>query len=312
LNIFKTTAKINSIFLAVILIAGTFAAVYPSFILGVQAQSGPYNYGMDNSYEPEREYENSYSYGPEYQPGYKDRDYNEYEQDYEMDRYETSYQHDYNEQPKEYPSYKEDYKQEYPQYGKDNNSYKSKDKERSSVSINKVNCINNNVNINGNNTGDINVGNSGRLASSQGTDGEGYLGVGSSGGNGQEYDNGYKKQKGESFNCIINNNNTNNNFGAGNATDGNGDIIDTCEECFLDVLGPTDLTVFENYLNGLVEPTEYHNLAEYCTFTQVLIDSGTSPIVLEENINGILVNAGIVLEPIEITNLVACLFEALG
>jgi hypothetical protein len=163
-----------------------------------------------------------------------------------MDSYETSYQNNYNEQPAEYPSYKEDYKQEYPQYGKDNNSYKSKDKERGSVSINKVNCINNNVNINGNNTGDINVGNSGRTTSNSGTDGEGYLGGGSSDG----YGEGYNKQKGESFNCIINNNNTNNNFGAaGNATDGNGDIVSECEECFRLILTPEQLTALELLLD---------------------------------------------------------------
>src|SRR5215211_1963251 len=60
------------------------------------------------------------------------------------------------EQQTEYPSYQQDYKQS---YGKDN-SYKSKD----SVSIKKLNCINTNfVNL-GNNTGDFNIGNNGRVA----------------------------------------------------------------------------------------------------------------------------------------------------
>jgi preprotein translocase subunit SecF len=46
LSIIKATAKINSIFLAVVLIVGTLAAVYSSFIIGVQAQA---EYGYDNN-----------------------------------------------------------------------------------------------------------------------------------------------------------------------------------------------------------------------------------------------------------------------
>ena len=45
----KTT---NAIFLAVVLIAGTFAAISPTFIIGVNAQSESFNYGY-NSYEQE-------------------------------------------------------------------------------------------------------------------------------------------------------------------------------------------------------------------------------------------------------------------
>ncbi len=47
MNINVTTAKINSIFLAVVLVVGTFAAVYPSFIIGVNAQAER-DYGYDN------------------------------------------------------------------------------------------------------------------------------------------------------------------------------------------------------------------------------------------------------------------------
>ncbi len=51
MSIIKPTAKVNSIFLAVVLIVGTFAAVYPSFIIGIQAQA---EYGYDsNSYNSE-------------------------------------------------------------------------------------------------------------------------------------------------------------------------------------------------------------------------------------------------------------------
>jgi len=129
------------------------------------------------------------SYEPIYPSEYTDNQYNTYE-------------------PREYTS---------------DNNYKSKKDSSNSVSINKLKCINNNVNINGNNTGDINVGNSGRSASSPGTDDEGYLGVGSSGGGnyGEGYDNGYKKQKDQGFTCIINNNNNNTNIvaGGGNITE---------------------------------------------------------------------------------------------
>ena len=55
MNIIQKTAKINSIFLAIVLIAGTFAAVYPSFIIGIQAQS-------EYEYEYENENENGYRY----------------------------------------------------------------------------------------------------------------------------------------------------------------------------------------------------------------------------------------------------------
>jgi hypothetical protein len=140
-----------------------------------------------------------------------------YEMDDRYDSYEPDYSDRNNYEPTEYPSYQPDYKPEYPS----DNSYKSKKDSSNSVSLNKLKCINNNVNINGNNTGNINVGNSGRAATGPGTD-EGYLGVGSSGGNyGEGYDNGYKKQKDQGFTCIINNNNNNTNIvaGGGNITE---------------------------------------------------------------------------------------------
>jgi hypothetical protein len=54
----KTT---NAIFLAIVLIAGTFAAISPSsFITGVHAQSQPDNYGMDDSYDKKSYGKDSY------------------------------------------------------------------------------------------------------------------------------------------------------------------------------------------------------------------------------------------------------------
>ena len=50
-----STKKINACFLAIVFLAGTFAAITPSFIIGVNAQAEP-DYGMDqryNSYEPD-------------------------------------------------------------------------------------------------------------------------------------------------------------------------------------------------------------------------------------------------------------------
>jgi hypothetical protein len=98
-----------------------------------------------------------------------------------------------------------------------NNNYKSKD---TNVNINKIKCINDNININGINSGDVDVCN-------KGAD-KGYLGAYSSGGSGygigggyDGYYDGYKK-KGKGFDdCVINNNNTNTNIvsvGGGNQT----------------------------------------------------------------------------------------------
>lgn len=69
MNIIQKTAKFNSIFLAIVLIAGTFAAVYPSFIIGVQAQAEYENsYGYDNN--------DNYSYNSEYSSsGYPSTEY---------------------------------------------------------------------------------------------------------------------------------------------------------------------------------------------------------------------------------------------
>ena len=102
-------------------------------------------------------------------------------------------------------------------YGKDNNYDKSKDS--SSVNLNKVNCINTNININGENTGDVNVGNNGRVAptaaaaTAEGGTEERDLSASSFGGrnNDGETNTGYdyKYQKDKGFVCITNNNNNN-------------------------------------------------------------------------------------------------------
>jgi hypothetical protein len=101
----------------------------------------------------------------------------------------------------DYTGYGDDYKQQ-SIYSYDNN-YKSKD----SDFIKKIKCNNNNININGENTGDINLGNDGQGSAAAG---EGYLSAGSSGGSGYDRE-GYNKK---GFDCVTNsNNNSNNNEG---------------------------------------------------------------------------------------------------
>ena len=188
----------------------------------------------------------------------------------------------------------------YPSYVKDDRDKSTKDSKKS-VSINKLKSININLNINGNNAGDINLGNKGareRYVDTYSSNGGGY---------GGGYD-GHNKKNDKGFECIINNNNTNTNIvtgggnitnGGGNATDGN--VTDTCEECFLEALGPTNLTKLETYLAGL-GPGLPHNLEEYCALIQSQIAIGISPQGLAVNINIVLTNAGISLTSTELAD----------
>jgi hypothetical protein len=306
LNRNVSTKTPNVIFLIIVLVAGTFAAFTPSFLIGVNAQSEPY-YGY-NSYEP-----------TEYPPDYADREYNSYEPYYEMDDDRKLYGNN-NYEPREYPSYQPDYKPEYPS----DNNYKSK-KDSKSVSLNKLKCINNNVNINGNNNGTINVGNSGKSATGSGTD-EGYLGVGSPGGNyGEGYDNGYKKQKDQGFSCIINNNNNNTNVvsGGGNITDGNGNV-NTCDEnvraCFDALLNdeelqdledafPFSITIMQTDPQPSITIT-IQSLDDFCEAIQETLgpqNISLLTIVVEE----ILIKAEIVITSAELQGLIRCIAEAL-
>ena len=86
-----------------------------------------------------------------------------------------------------------------------NNYKKSKDSNSKSININKIKCINDNISVNGNNAGNVSIGNKGRIAE------EGYRGIyspGSSGyGNERYYDYGYDNKRDKGVDCIINNNN---------------------------------------------------------------------------------------------------------
>jgi hypothetical protein len=158
-KIISITKTASSIFLTIVLVTGTIAAISPqssSFIVGAQAQQ---YFGMDR-YDDRKSYGNDNSYKSPYQ---------------------SSYKSDY--KPTKYPSYGE----------KDDKRDKSSKNNSKSVDINKIKCINTNININGNNTGNVSIGNKEQRA----TVGEGY------------YDNGDNNKKDKGFTCIINNNNNN-------------------------------------------------------------------------------------------------------
>jgi hypothetical protein len=218
----------------------------------------------------------------------------------------------------EYPSYSQDYEPEYPSYGKD--SYKSKDSSNS-VSLNKLNCVNNNVNINGNNTGDVNVGNKGQAPTA-----EGYIGAYSSGGNGEGYDNnGYNKQKDQGFTCIINNNNNNTNVvsGGGNITDGNGNV-NTCDEnvraCFDALLNdeelqdledafPFSITIMQTDPQPSITIT-IQSLDDFCEAIQETLGPQNISL-LTTVVEEILIKAEIVITSAELQGLIRCIAEAL-
>jgi hypothetical protein len=173
------------------------------------------------------------------------------------------------------------------------------------------------VNINGNNTGDINVGNSGSLSPTLGTE-YGYLGFGSKG-NGEGYDKGYNKEQGVT--CIINNNNTNNNFGAGNITDDNGNELPPCEQCIFDIFTSEQIEQIEEAFDGmgimiLIDPTPpqefvtVNSFTEFCEFLENIPDLDTG--LITSAVNALRA----VIDPIPddqtLIDLVACIADALG
>ena len=85
----RTTTKTNAIFLIIVLVVGTFAAVYPSFIIGIQAQS---------------EYENSYGYDD----NNNNDSYNSEEfpsQSYDYPQQSSTDEYDYNNENDNYYNY---------------------------------------------------------------------------------------------------------------------------------------------------------------------------------------------------------------
>ena len=244
-NKIVSTKTTIAFFLVIVLVAGTIAISIPSFIIGVNAQAQPY-YGMDNRY-------------------------NSYESDYGMNNDKKSYGNDNSYDKSQYQpsSYKPDYKPAYSSYGKDD-----RDKSKDSSSINKINCINNNINnINSNNTGDVNIGNNGQVAprTSGGDFGTSSFGGSGYGGEGY-YNDGYDNKQDKDFVCIIDNNNNivvgaGNQTTPGNQTDGNGNVIDTCEECF-STLNNTQISILLGRVNIL-------SIEEYCDRLILTPNSGS-------------------------------------
>jgi hypothetical protein len=293
-----STKKSNAIFLATVLVVGTFAAISPSFIIkGVNAQHYP-QYGMDTGYN---------SYKPDHYGMDNDR------KSYESNSYGPT---DYRDN-KDRKSYGNDnsYESQYTSYGKDDKRDKSSKDSKKSVSLNKIKCINTNLNINGNNTGNVNLGNKGTAGGHLGA----YSSNGGSGYDGGEgyYDDGYDNKRDKGFECIINNNNNNTNVvvdGGGNVTDGNGNVTDACGECFTQVLNATELGRLQVALgNGInvtitigTPQTEINSLEELC---DVLDDLTGAQIV--SVVGQILRAAGITLTQAEFFELVDCIRTAL-
>jgi hypothetical protein len=143
------------------------------------------------------------------------------------------------------------------------------------VDINKIKCINNNININGNNTGNINLGNKGGVAGEEGYSGA-YSSDSGSSGYGGGYD-GYDNKKDKGFDCIINNNNTNTNIGGG----GNQTIppVPPVEKAKLNV---TKLvTCIDETVNGVAVPidrcAELEQLITEDRFNITVTDTNVSP-----------------------------------
>jgi hypothetical protein len=156
---------------------------------------------MDNDY-------NSYGYSDYRADKNKDDSYGY--SDYGIDKYKKPYGTD--SYKSQYSYHEPDYKPKHLSYDKHDKRDKFSKDSSKSVSINNLKCVNTNININGNNTGDINIGNKGSIG--------GYLGASSYSGSGYG-GGGYEKQN-KVFDCVINNNNTNTNIVAG----GDGNVIE--------------------------------------------------------------------------------------
>jgi hypothetical protein len=271
-----TSTKIGAAFLAAVLVAGTIAAISPSsFIIGANAQGETYDYGID-------------------------RKYNSYEQDYEMDNYDKKpYGNSYGQ---DYPSYKPEYKKD--SYSKDRDYDKSKDSSNS-VSIKKIKC--NNINVNLNNidatlgspipSDDAKDGAPGGALAAQGGGAVAANGLMNGGNNGDR--SFVDRENNFAFVCINNNNNVVSG-GGDNVTDGNGNDVEACEDCFEENLIPQQFGNLEAALTAGIDITlgignvvEVGSFVELCALIQAnplliatillqvldSIDAGTAPLI---------------------------------
>jgi hypothetical protein len=281
----KTT---SAIFLAIVLVLGTFALSIPSFMIGAAAQASSdrdKNYDEDDkkSYGKDRDSDrddksrdytddnNGYDYESTNYSEYIDKRYNSYDSEYGMDN---------------------DYKD---RYGKD--SYKSKDSS-SSVNIKKVKCNNINVNLNGidvdigapNGNGPVN----GAIAEAQAAEDEGASSYDS---DETGYDSsGESSNNNNSFKFVCKNNN-NNTVVVVNETIPQLEPTITCEECFTEILNAIEL---EQFLERGFTPTA--TIEQAC----IVFSSG---LVTEEELRDVL---EFVLTEREdrIDDIIQCLLEA--
>jgi hypothetical protein len=240
----KVSIKMTSaVFLAIVLVAGTFVLAFPSFMIGAAQASSDRDKDHDEddekSYGKDRDRDdksrdhtddnNGYGYESTKYSEYIDKRYNSYDSEYGMDN-------DYNDRYG-----KDSYESQYSTYGKDN-SYKSKeDSSSSSVNIKKVKCNNINVNLNGI---DVNVGvpnGNGAIAEAQAAEDEGTSSYGSD-------ETGYgssveSSNNNNDFKFVCKNNNNNTVVVVNETIPEPPDTI-TCEECFTEVLNATELERF--------------------------------------------------------------------
>ena len=204
---------------------------------------------------------------------------------------ETEYGYNYIYEPTTYP---------------DNNNYH---KLKDSVSIEKIKCNNININFIGNNTGDINLGNNSREKPTAADGAEGDLSPSSFGGSGYGdetnygYDEGYDNNPDIGFECIINNNNTNTNFGDRNETEPK----PTCESCF-SILSDTDREGFLDIVQAILGmEIEINTIDDLCEFLET---STSIPSQEKRNLlDAALSSEGVIQEDIDI--ILLCL-EDLG
>jgi hypothetical protein len=243
-----STKTTSAIFLAIVLLTGTIAAISPTFIIkGVNAQGDSYygldshndrkSYGMDDSYgypdyrDDKKKY---HSYGPTEFGMDKDK------KPYGMDSYEPEYQQ----------SYKPDYKPTYPSYGEKDNRDKSKD-DKNVIDIKKIKC--NNINVNLNAAGGTGNGDNGNTPNENGNKTDGFKKI---------------DRDGFTFICINNNNNV---VSGGNVTEQEPDQV-TCEECF-SILSDADregfLGIVDAILTSLNVPhEELLTIGDLCEFLE--------------------------------------------
>src|SRR5829696_6118857 len=279
MTISTVTTKISTIFLAIVLVAGTIALSPPSFMNVAQATSDHEKYDDKKSYGKDRDesrdhekYDDKKSYG-------KDRDD---KKSYGKDR-DESRDHEKYDDKKSYGKDRDESK--YTSYGKDRDSDKSKD---SSVNIKKVKCNNVNVNVNGLELNVLPPVLSGLIESEAQASDEGERGASSYGsGNGGSYGGGQSSSDGDfKFVCINNNNNTV--VGVDEDEDGvtppPQPIEDKCEECFnanatlagiiTDLLEVPGAIPLSPQFEGVVIGADVTTIAELCDFLNDEIAEG--------------------------------------